>query len=126
MVCKIRLKYILCIYNYYDEYTCAVPTGVPVNVDAVSVSSTSIRISWEPPPLDQQNGIIVTYFISVTEIETGVIHSFNTDVTDNLLIVNSLHPFYNYNCSVAAFTIGLGPGIFVAVQALPEGKIDHL
>ena len=101
--------------------TCTVPTGVPVNVDAVSVSSTSIRISWEPPQAALQNGLITSYHITATEIETGTIQLFTTEVTDNLYIVNSLHPFYNYNCSVAAFTVGLGPSTYISVQTLPEG-----
>ncbi len=80
-------------------------------------------MSWEPPRLDLQNGAIVSYFITVEEIETSSTRTFNTDATDNLFVVNSLHPFYNYNCSVAAATIGLGPTTYSSVQTLPEGKI---
>ena len=91
-------------------------------MQAVSVSSTSIRISWEPPRADQQNGLITAYHITVLEMETGNLLTFTTTVTDNLLIVNSLHPFYNYDCSVAAYTIGLGPATMISVQTLPEGE----
>ena len=68
--------------------------------------------------------MIVSYFITVKEIETSFTRTFYTDVTDNLFIVNSLHPFYNYNCSVAAVTIGLGPATFSTVQTLPEGNFS--
>ena len=102
------------------DYT--VPTGEPLNVKAVSVNSTSIRISWEPPRAEEQNGVITSYRITVFETETGAILTFTTAAIDNLLMVNSLHPFYNYTCSVAAFTIGLGPAASVSVQTHPEGK----
>lgn len=101
-----------------------VPTGVPQNVQVVSVSSTSIRISWEPPQSDQQNGVIYSYHLSITEVETGAVLSFKTVPTDNLFVVNSLHPFYLYNCSIAAFTIGLGPRQYVSVRTLPEGILS--
>ena len=88
------------------------------------MSSTSIRISWEPPQADQQNGDISSYRLTVTEFETGAVFSLKTVPTDNLFVVNSLHPFYLYNCSIAAFTVGLGPRKYVSVRTLPEGKLS--
>lgn len=97
------------------------PTGVPQNVMADAASSTSITLSWQAPLADLQNGIIRSYYISVVELETGNIRPFVTSGVDRVLVVNLLHPFYNYNCSIAAYTIGLGPSIFVSVQTLQEG-----
>ena len=102
------------------DYT--VPTGEPLNVKASSINSTSIRIFWEPPRAEEQNGVITAYHITVLETETGALLTFTTTAMDNLLTVNSLHPFYNYNCSVAAYTIGLGPSSSVPVQTLPESE----
>lgn len=97
------------------------PTGSPVSVKVASISSSSIRISWQAPLLELQNGDITSYHINVLELETGVVMSFTTVPTDSIYVVNSLHPFYNYNCSVAAYTIGLGPVDFSVVLTLPEG-----
>lgn len=99
-----------------------VPTGPPLGVTAVSISSTSIRISWQAPQLELQNGDISSYHIGVLELETGTIQTFTTVSTDSIYVVNSLHPFYNYNCSVAAYTNGVGPIDFDVVQTSPEGE----
>lgn len=97
------------------------PTGTPQSVRAASISSTSIIISWQAPLLHLQNGEITSYRISVLELETGLLMSFTTVPTDSIYVVNSLHPFYNYNSSVAAYTNGLGPTDYYVVQTLPEG-----
>ena len=98
------------------------PTGEPLGVTAASISSTSIRISWQAPLLELQNGEITAYHITVLELETGLVRAFTTVPTDSIYVVNSLHPFYNYNCSVAAFTNDLGPIAYYVVQTLPEGE----
>ena len=87
----------------------------------MAASSTSITLRWEAPLADLQNGIIRSYHISVVELETGRVRLFTTSSVDRLLIVNLLHPFYTYNCTIAAYTIGPGPSISVSVQTLPEG-----
>ena len=89
---------------------------------AVSVSSTSIRLTWRVLRPEEKNGIIRSYRISVTELETGSVLNFIADETATQQIVNSLHPFYNYRCTVAAFTVGLGPSATTDVQTLPEGS----
>ena len=37
------------------------PSAPPRNVDVHAKSSTSIEVSWSPPPDDDQNGIIIGY-----------------------------------------------------------------
>ena len=88
---------------------------------AVPVSSTSIQLTWRHLQPEERNGIIRSYRISVTELETGSVLNFTADETATQQIVNSLHPFYNYRCTVAAFTVGLGPSATTDVQTLPEG-----
>ena len=94
-----------------------------MSVTAASTSSTSIRISWQAPLLELQNGRITSYRITVSELETGLVRTFSTVPTDNIYVVNYLHPFYNYNCSVAAYTIGLGPIAYSEVQTPQDGEI---
>ena len=103
------------------------PTGPPLRVVAASVSSTSVRISWQAPVLDLQNGAITSYHIIVVERETGHMSNFVTVATDSIYIVNNLHPFYYYNCSVSAYTNALGPSSSYVVQTLPEGIVcEHV
>ena len=43
----------------------------------------------------------------MTETMTGQISLYST--TLHYKTIYSLHPFYNYSCEVAAYTVGLGP-----------------
>ena len=101
----------------------AVPTGTPTNVQVVAISSSSIRLTWEPPRPEDQNGIIMAYNITITEAETRRVTYFRKEGTGSLLIVNFLHPFYTYQCSISAETIGPGPPAFASVTTHQEGKV---
>ena len=84
-----------------------VPTGSPQNLTGSSPNSTAIFLSWEAPPPREQNGIIRQYWINVTEVITGRFwQTYSTTTTKEL---SSLHPYYEYQCVVAAYTIGVGP-----------------
>ena len=83
------------------------PSAPPEGLVAASVSSTSFVISWSPPPISQQNGIIREYTVNITELQTGtsiILNSTSTSVS-----VLSLHPYYTYECAVSAYTVGSGP-----------------
>ena len=97
-------------HNYYCNkfLLCSpVPTSPPQNLGVSALNSTSISLSWMPPPLIDQNGIIREYRITITEVETGSVLGFTSTTT--ALIVPSLHPYYNYQCKVNAYTIDHGP-----------------
>ena len=98
------------------------PTAAPQEFEVVAVSSNSIRLTWFPPPEEDQNGVIRSYHINVMELPTGNIWEVIDADNDLIEIVNSLHPFYTYNCTVAAFTIGLGPVSFAQVRTDPTGN----
>jgi len=101
-----------------------VPSGTPTNVQVVAISSRSIRLTWEPPRPEDQNGIIVAYNITITEAETGRVWYFQKEGTKSLLVVNFLHPYYTYNCSISAETVGPGPPAFASITTHQEGKIS--
>ena len=85
------------------------------------MSSTIITLFWDPPPADAQNGIITQYRINITEVETGRFFTlFSTTTSVN---VTTLHPYYTYNCVIAAATmIGVGPYTSViTVVTLQDG-----
>ena len=84
-----------------------VPTLGPESVMLMAINSTTLLVSWVPPPFEQQNGIIREYRVNITERETGMVYHLATAATS--LTVPSLHPFYTYDCIVAAVTISEGP-----------------
>ena len=97
------------------------PSGVPQSVEAVAVSSTSIRVTWNPPLAKEQNGLVRSYHINVSAVEDGEMINFETDGLATILILNSLHPYYSYNITIAAFTVGLGPYATVEERTHPDG-----
>ena len=90
------------------------------------MSSTIITLFWDPPPADEQNGIITQYRINITEVQTGrSVTLFSSTTSVN---VTSLHPYYTYNCAIAAVTsIGAGPYTSViTVVTLQDGKVTFI
>jgi len=96
----------------------AVPTDVPQNVVLTAINSRTLHISWTPPPIEHQNGIIREYRVNITERETGMTFHLITAATS--VTIPSLHPFYNYKCKVAAVTIGEGPYSVELTITMPE------
>ena len=107
--------------NYWQISSNTVPSGTPTNVQVFAISSTSIRLRWDPPQLEDQNGIIQAYNITITEVVTGRMMYFREGGMDSLLIVNFLHPYYTYQCNISAETIGPGPAANVNVTTRQEG-----
>ena len=68
---------------------------------------------WEPPPLDQQNGIITEYNIVCTPSGSG--QPVNNSVTDDMsgtlnATVGMFIPATQYSCAITASTrVGPGP-----------------
>ena len=115
-------------YTFADQfYSCLIhytaPSGAPVNIIAISLTSTSVQLSWNPPPADQQNGIITNYYINMTEVETGVAVQL-TVTGPTMLLIDTLHPYYVYNFFISAATVvGQGPYSTVfSIQAPEDGK----
>jgi hypothetical protein len=96
------------------------PTGAPQAVESVAVSSSSIRLTWNSPLPEEQNGRIRSYHINVTSVDDKNMEFFETDGLNTIFIINSLHPYYLYTITIAAFTVGLGPHATVQERTHPE------
>lgn len=84
------------------------PSGPPLNVKALTVSSTSILVKWSPPSELDRNGIITHYIVKYSSLNS---ESF-INTTDNAtqILVKSLRKYTNYSFTVwAVNTIGVGP-----------------
>ena len=94
----------------------------PIVNSYYAIDSTSLFISWSAPPIDQQNGIIRNYDITLAELDTGSIFSYTTIHTN--VTLSTLHADYQYQIEISAVTIGRGPSSVPVMLQLPEdGKI---
>ena len=86
------------------------------------LNSTSLRILWDPPRSEDQNGDIrgynISYNISASEDEIDFIVGTSIDLT-------GLQKFTFYNVSVQAFTVGSGPAVSTVVQTDSDGKLVY-
>lgn len=67
----------------------------------------NLSLSWDLLPLEQQNGMIRFYSVSVFEVETGINATFSS-MFESITLQN-LHPYYTYSVEVSANTIAPGP-----------------
>ena len=86
------------------------PDGAPQDVSAHNSSSTSILVTWDDVPVQQQNGIITRYTItyqSQTENHNG---NVSADPSDRQLNITGLKEYVFYNITMFASTVkGDGP-----------------
>ena len=107
-----------------DTVLHSVPSAPPRNLSVIFVNSTTMTLSWDPPPSDQINGYIRHYIIVVTERETA--SEFQEQSNYTQVTLQSLHPYYTYSCRVTAVTTGSGPYTGNLTIQLPEdGKITN-
>ena len=101
-----------------------VPGGPPENFTVDVISSTEILLMWQPPPREIQNGRVRLYTVIVFELQTNTNYSHTVTSDDLALQVESLHPHYDYVCSVTAVTIGPGPyTLSLTVRTFEDGEL---
>ncbi|NXM71778.1 PTPRD phosphatase, partial [Serilophus lunatus] len=88
------------------------PSAPPQDISCTSPSSTSILVSWKPPPVEKQNGIITEYSIKyigvdAEDVKPHEILGISSDSTQYLL--EQLEKWTEYRISVTAHT-DVGPG----------------
>ena len=57
--------------------------------------------------MEQENGLVRFYSVSVFETETGIAAEFSS--MDESINLENLHPYYTYSVEVSAYTIAHGP-----------------
>lgn len=83
------------------------PSAPPQSVTVLTVgshNSTSISVSWDPPPADHQNGIIQEYKIWCLGNETRFHINKTVDATIRSVVIGGLFPGIQYRVEVAAST----------------------
>ncbi|XP_036059147.1 roundabout homolog 2 isoform X13 [Onychomys torridus] len=88
------------------------PSAPPQSVTVLTVgsqNSTSISVSWDPPPPDHQNGIIQEYKIWCLGNETRFHINKTVDAAIRSVVIGGLFPGIQYRVEVAASTsAGIG------------------
>ncbi len=100
-----------------------VSTSPPTVNTYYAVDSSSLYLSWSAPLVDQQNGIIRYYNITLMELETGSIFSYAS--TNTNFTIALLHPNYQYQFEISAITIAAGPSSMPIILQMPEDGRDQ-
>uniref|UniRef100_A0A8C7WCG9 Roundabout, axon guidance receptor, homolog 3 (Drosophila) n=1 Tax=Oncorhynchus mykiss TaxID=8022 RepID=A0A8C7WCG9_ONCMY len=112
-----------------------VPSAPPKAVTVVTVklsNSSSISVSWEPPPAEMQNGIIQEYKVWCVGNDTQTRYHINTTVDGTFLstVLKGLLPGILYQVEVAAVTsAGVGThsqpvSILISDEDSDEGSVS--
>ena len=98
--------------------------AVPQNVSGNAKSASSIKLSWTLPL--QPNNItdyIKYYIIEIKDLKSGQIITNRS--TEQLVVIESLHPYYTYLCRVAIFTSYLNPySDYISIETLQAGMYN--
>ena len=115
-------QYLTCIYQTLST----APTSPPLNLSVVASTSTSVTLSWAPPPTQYQNGVIMGYTLQVFNAQQSLLRE--TNISSNGSTVNSLLPFTTYLFRVAAMTVvGRGPySEYLTVLTKEDGRCNDI
>ena len=84
-----------------------------------------ITVQWDPPRVQNRNGIIRSYKVLVTESGTGTVRQVSS--TSHRAMVSGLKAFTSYRVQVAAYTVALGPySTAEVVQTLQDSKLAFI
>lgn len=91
----------------------------------MALTSTTIEVTWEPLPADQENGPILHYAVMVMVEQIHA--SFTLNVTSISTIIPNLHPAYSYSIVVAAVNINVrGPfSMSITVTTPDDGESNQ-
>ncbi|XP_065091075.1 cell adhesion molecule Dscam2 isoform X7 [Ochlerotatus camptorhynchus] len=90
-----------------------VPSKPPEDIRCSSTSSTSIKVSWQPPPQQHMNGLLQGYTVFYESVSEEAISNgdMETRKTSSLIAsLSSLRKFSNYSVQVLAYT-RMGDGV---------------
>ncbi|XP_021567653.1 roundabout homolog 2, partial [Carlito syrichta] len=104
------------------------PSAPPQSVAVLAVgshNSTSISVSWDPPPADHQNGVIQEYKIWCLGNETRFHINKTVDAAIRSVIIGGLFPGIQYRIEVAAST-SAGVGVKSEPQPVIIGRRNEV
>ena len=100
------------------------PASSPNNVNAVNISSTAIRVTWEEVPAIDRNGIITQYEVEYNQSTFSGATMYNTTTVDSSTFtvdLTGLEEYVEYSIRVRAYTsVGAGPYSDVVIERTQE------
>ena len=117
-----------------------VPNEVPSNIQLSAESPYSIRLSWDSPSEEQQNGQLIRYHIFIKESQLLYIRNRTIEVPgddrnitfdisgSHVQLIDNLYPSHRYTVRIAAATrAGIGPFSTAITVTTPEDgeSCDH-
>ena len=109
------------IYKFFSA-----PSAGVQELNGVNFSSTSLSISWMPPPQDDLNGIIRTYIISYGLTTQSRTEYVDVSTPELMIELTSLEKFAVYEVVVSPYTIAIGPEESVTVRTDSECELDGI
>ena len=94
------------------------PNAPPDNVQALTLSSTAILVTWDPVPEISRHGIITQYEVKVIQSTFDEIPSTRLTTTNGSVLMvelGGLEEYVEYSIRVRAYT-SEGPGPFSIVR----------
>ena len=84
------------------------PSGTVQGIQVQELYSEMVILQWQPPELEQQNGVIIHYHMDILLLNLN--SSSNMTFSNATGEVNDLSPYTSYQIRIAAATvIGVGP-----------------
>ena len=91
---------------------------------AVNISSTAIRVSWNPVPLIDQNGVLTQYEVEYNQTTFSEVSMYNTTTVNSTTLMvdlTGLEEDVEYSIRVRAYTsVGAGPYSNVVMETTQE------
>uniref|UniRef100_A0A668A316 Receptor-type tyrosine-protein phosphatase F n=1 Tax=Myripristis murdjan TaxID=586833 RepID=A0A668A316_9TELE len=103
--------------EYVKEITTPddIPSSYPQNLTVVGLTTTSTKLSWDPPPLAERNGRIVQYVVVYRDINSQ--QNKTNSTTETHMTIQGLQPDTTYDIRVRAFTSKGGGPISPSIQS---------
>ena len=97
------------------------PSGPPRDVLALTISSTSILVKWNPPSELDRNGVITHYTVTYESKSSGTKLRITTSDNSTQKLVSSLRKYSPYYFTVQAVNnIGVGPPSVAVINTTAE------
>ena len=108
------------MFNLYVLYVAELSLP-PVNITVMVISSTSLTVTWNPPPLAGQNGV-TGYQVMITAVSST---SNTVNVVGTSYTAAGLNEFQEYDIAVASVSaLGVGPfSTPFRIQTLEDGML---
>lgn len=91
------------LYQIIND-TIAAPSAPPLNVSSLTLSSTTVQVSWDEVPAVERNGIISGYQVEYNQTTFTANMSQRMNTSELSITLQSLHEYTTYTISVRAFT----------------------